>query len=285
MVSGKTSDELALAKRLAAARKKAGLTQEQLCQKAGLAYSTLAKIERGAIKSPSIFTIASIAGVVGVSLDTLAGIEITGDKKRSASGISFVYFDVNGCIVHYYHRAFTKLAEDSGQPLEKVETAFWHFNDDVCRGKLSMDEFNAKFAKQIGLKQLDWASYYLGVVEPVAGMDEFVRWAAANYKVGLLTNVMPGILDALRHRKLVPDIAYDAVIDSSLVGAVKPEAAIYEIAGQKAGVLPSEILFVDDSRVNLTAAERLGWHVMWFEDNLAEESINRVKTALELPSR
>jgi transcriptional regulator with XRE-family HTH domain len=45
-------DEKGLGKRLQAARQKAGLTQQTLCQKAGLSYSTLAKIERGAIKSP-----------------------------------------------------------------------------------------------------------------------------------------------------------------------------------------------------------------------------------------
>ena len=49
--------EVALGKHLQAARQRASMTQQQLCQKAGLSYSTLAKIERGAIKAPSIFTI------------------------------------------------------------------------------------------------------------------------------------------------------------------------------------------------------------------------------------
>jgi len=45
-------DEKALGQRLQKARQNAGLTQQELCQKAGLSYSTLAKIERGAIKAP-----------------------------------------------------------------------------------------------------------------------------------------------------------------------------------------------------------------------------------------
>ncbi len=280
--SESTSDELALAKKIQSARRAAGLTQQQLCDKAGLAYSTLAKIERGAIKSPSIFTISNIANSIGVSLDELIGaVPVTSDKKRSASGISFVYFDVNGCLVHFFQKAFTKLAHDTGQPLDKVESAFWHYNDDACRGDLSVEEFNQAFAIKLGLTSLDWASYYFGVVEPVEGMNELLAWVAGNYKIGLLTNVMPGVLDALRHRKLVPDVAYDAVIDSSVVGAIKPEAKIYELAEAQAGVSPSEILFIDDSRVNLTAAERLGWRVMWFDDYHAEESAARVRAALE----
>lgn len=285
MQGGKISAELALAKKVQAARRAAGLTQQQLCDKAGLAYSTLAKIERGAIRSPSVFTISSIAAACGISLDNLiGGSQTMSGKKRSAAGISFVYFDVNGCLVHFYQKAFTKLAHDCGQPLERVETAFWHYNDDVCRGELSMDDFNAAFAGKLGLKNLDWASYYLGVVERVEESNELLSWVADNYKIGLLTNVMPGILDALRNRKLVPDVHYDAVIDSSVVGAIKPEAKIYHVAQARAGVEPGEILFIDDSRVNLTAAAALGWRVMWFDDYHGEESAERVKAALEISS-
>ena len=53
------------------ARRRHGYTQQTLCQKSGLSYSTLAKIERGAIKSPSIFTIQQIAVTLGMSLDEL----------------------------------------------------------------------------------------------------------------------------------------------------------------------------------------------------------------------
>lgn len=278
-----TSVELALGKRLQKARRTAGLTQEQLCQKAGLAYSTLAKIERGAIKAPSVFTIASIAGVIGVSLDELAGVDLLNkSKSRSKSGVRFVYFDVNGCLVHFYQKAFSNLAADSGKPLETVETAFWRYNDEVCRGDISLDDFNHALAETLGMAEVDWTSYYLNVIEPVAETGELLRWTAEYYKVGLLTNIVPGLLDKLRTAKIIPDINYDAVVDSSIVGSVKPEARIYQVAQQLAQVKPEEILFIDDSRVNLTAADKLGWHVMWFDDYHAEESTARVKKALEL---
>ncbi len=88
-------DEKGLGQRLQKARKAAGLTQQELCQKAGLSYSTLAKIERGAIKSPSIFTIQSIAGVINTSLDVLLGLStavvVPNAKKISNRGVRFVY--------------------------------------------------------------------------------------------------------------------------------------------------------------------------------------------------
>jgi transcriptional regulator with XRE-family HTH domain len=66
-------DEKGLGQRLQHMRKEAGMTQQELCHKAELSYSTLAKIERGAIKSPSIFTIQNIATALGIGLDELLG--------------------------------------------------------------------------------------------------------------------------------------------------------------------------------------------------------------------
>src|SRR2546423_14061763 len=102
-------NEERLGRRLQAARVHAGLTQQALCQKANLSYSTLTKIERGAIKSPSIFTIQSIASALGLGLDELMGTPAASSKpllRRSKSGVGFVYFDINGCLVRFYHRAF-----------------------------------------------------------------------------------------------------------------------------------------------------------------------------------
>jgi len=243
-------DEKGLGKQLQAARQTAGLTQQALCHKAGLSYSTLAKIERGAIKAPSIFTIQGIASALGLSLADLMG--DIGQKtperltKTSKSGVRFVYFDINGCLVRFFHRAFTKIATDSGAAPDLIETAFWHDNDDVCRGDLSIDDFNASFGRQFGLPDFDWRVYYLESIEPIAGMQELVRWAAENYRIGLLSNIMPGQIDTMMKRHILPTVAYDAVVDSSQTGAIKPEPKMYQAAQAAAGCAPNEILLVDD---------------------------------------
>jgi len=276
-------DERSLGKRLQAARQTAGLTQQQLCHQANLSFSTLTKIERGAIKSPSIFTIQSIAGALNLSLDELVGQGSGAGRKlrKTSSGVSFIYFDVNGCLVHFFQSAFSSLSEDSGIPADLVETAFWHFNDEGCRGHITLDEFNHKLADRLGLETIDWSKYYLTAVEPIEQMHEVVRWASQYYRVGLLTNILPGLLNGLRQSSKIPQINYDEVIDSSQVGAIKPEAKIYEIATGRANVSPSEILLIDDSRPNLMAAERIGWHVLWFDSTRAEQMSERVKQALQ----
>lgn len=278
-------NEKSLGLRLQDARRSAGLTQQELCQKSGLSYSTLAKIERGAIKSPSIFTIQQIAGALNVGIDEIIGPvtppEVVQHKKTSKSGISFIYFDINGCLVGFYHRAFKKISVDLNLPLEKVETACWHYNNAVCKGEISIDEYNTELANAFGVETFDWADYYLDSIDPIPEARDLLIWASEHYKVGLLSNIMPGLIDHMLARDLLPNIDYDVIIDSSKVGYIKPEPEIFAVATEKADVQSSEILLIDDSRSNLMTAASEGWRTAWFDDFRPGDSCDNVKQILE----
>lgn len=281
-------EEKTLGKRLQLARRRAGLTQQELCQKAGLSYSTLAKIERGAIKSPSVFTVATIASATGSSLEILLDIKPSESappaaetKKRSKNGVRFVYLDLNGVLVRFFHQAFTKIAAEARVSAEIVETLFWRHNDSVCKGEMSLAKLNEAFAAELGLKEFDWQKSYMASIEPMPGIAEFVQWAGEHYEVGILSNSMPGFIDNLIEAGLIPKIEYASIVDSSKTGAIKPEAKAYKIAQELAAVDPDEILLIDNERPNLTAADHIGWQVLGFDDFEPEQSIQRAKASLE----
>lgn len=283
-------DEKALGGKLQLARRRASLTQQELCQKAGLSYSTLAKIERGAIKSPSVFTVAAIARATNTPLEDLLGVQmqnspsstnLTNTKKRSKTGITFVYFDVNGTLVRFFHKAFTEISKLTGKPTDIIEAIYWRHNDAANTGQITMDEFNSILGREYGIEGFDWSTYYMSNVEPMANVADLVKWAAENYEVGLLSNNMPDFIDLLRQKQIIPDVNYKVVADSTKLKVIKPDPKIYEIAEQLAAVEPHEILMVDDTRMNLVAADRLGWQVVWFDETNPEESIERAKKALE----
>jgi len=165
-------------------------------------------------------------------------------------------------------------------PAEVIETLFWRHNDAVCRGQLSLQDFNGVVAKELQLEGFDWQKFYMESVDPMPGIDGLVKWAAEHYEIGILTDSMPGFVEDLQRRGLIPQAHYTAVVDSSKVGAIKPEPRIYEVAQQLAAVEPREILLIDDSRANLTAADHAGWHVLWFDDYEPEQSADRVKQSL-----
>lgn len=285
---GIAMQETVLGQAIAKARRQAGLTQQQLCSKANLSYSTLAKIERGAIKTPSVFTVAAIAEATGTTVELLAGLETAKASeapqkayKTSKTGIKFVYFDVNGVLVRYYQRAFTNIAADYNVSSEKVESIFWQYNDRLNRGKMPVNKFDTILANAANTSSISWAEYYLANVDPVIEMNHTVKWVAENYRLGLLTNNLPGLTKAMINRKILPSIDYNSVVDSSEVGFVKPESEIFNKACQMAGVKPEEILLVDDERANVMAAEHMGWHVLWFDDYNSEASEQKIRQVLE----
>lgn len=259
------------------AREAAGLTQDGLSDKAGLAYSTLAKIEQGAIKNPSFDTVYSITQALGVSVEELLADDASSEPK---SKVKFIFCDVNGVMVRFYHHAFVSLADETGCQLDKVESTFWHFNEPVNKGEMTIDEFNKAMAVRLGVKEVDWRMHYMGAIEPINDMQELLRELSGIYEVGLLTNIMPHFIDEMFDKGLLPRLDFNCVVDSSKIGAVKPEDRIYEEAEKQSGHKGEEIFFIDDSRSNLAAAEKFGWRVFWFDDYNVDESISQIRRAL-----
>ena len=193
-----------------------------------------------------------------------------------------MFFDINGCLVRFYHKAFTKIALEFSISSEDVETAFWHLNDAVCSGEISLDEFNRRLSDDLKIDPINFKDYYLSSVEAMPGMIELVNKISVDYEVGLISDIMPGFIDALIDKKLIPNLAYDAIVDSSVIKALKPELKMFKAAETMSKLASSELLLIDDSRTNLAAADKLGWHVIWFNDTDPKDSINRIKTALEI---
>lgn len=71
MVKKNLDKETTLGQKIKQLRKEKGLTQEQLAIQANISYTTLTKMENGAIKNPSFENVAAIAKVLEVSLDDL----------------------------------------------------------------------------------------------------------------------------------------------------------------------------------------------------------------------
>lgn len=53
-------------------------------------------------------------------------------------------------------------------------------------------------------------------------------------------------------------------IYSGRVGRIKPERAMFDLAAQRFGRAPGELLFFDDVQANVDAARAAGWQARWF---------------------
>jgi putative hydrolase of the HAD superfamily len=121
---------------------------------------------------------------------------------------------------------------------------------------LSEDEFGERFGE---LLELDDRSRLIermfGGVRADDGMLAAVRRArAAGVRTGLISNSMGG---ASYDRTLFPEL-FDGVVISGDVGLHKPQAEIFLLGAERAGVAPGQCVFVDDLRENCEGAEAVG---------------------------
>lgn len=108
--------------------------------------------------------------------------------------------------------------------------------------------------------------WFEGILPNQLMIDLFLKVRAAGLKVGILTN---NVVEWEDHWKRVIGISEEAdvIVDSCKVGCRKPEAEIFAIAAERAGVRPDENLLIDDVLDNCMAAEQQGWKSVHFKDN------------------
>ncbi len=179
--------------------------------------------------------------------------------------IKFVYFDVGGVALqdftgrNYIEEISTKIK------LGKFGSLYHLWN--VLHKK-----FRTMFP-QI------YEKYILGRVKKLAQnksiwsvIDKFGKTS----KIGLLTNMYPDLLDAIKKAGLLPNNNWNAVVDSSVEGFEKPEMRIYEIAEKKSGFKGKEILFIDNTKQNIDAAIKFGWNGFLYNPNNCQISSKRL---------
>lgn len=74
---------------------------------------------------------------------------------------------------------------------------------------------------------------------------------------------------------------FDEVVISGQVGLRKPEEEIYVLAARGLGLEPPECVFVDDVRINLDTAERLGMETVLHEE--PDRTIRELERTLGVP--
>jgi len=108
-------------------------------------------------------------------------------------------------------------------------------------------------------------AYIVNRFEPNSKLWEIAKDLKRNYKLGLLTNMYPNMLNLIIKKKLIPDLKWDAIVDSSIVGFVKPQKEIYELATKEAESEPNRILFIENSEMHMKGAQAIGWNTFLYD--------------------
>jgi putative hydrolase of the HAD superfamily len=95
----------------------------------------------------------------------------------------------------------------------------------------------------------------------------------AGLKVGVLSNMVQPFLDMVR-KDIPVFLIPDGSVYSCEVDTVKPEKKIYELILSVLDCKASELVFFDDTEINVTAAEKLGIHAfLWYDAAAARREL------------
>lgn len=200
-----------------------------------------------------------------------------------ASRIRAAVFDYGGVLIQGGPSDVVAFGSRTGLPEEVWKPLRRSFfgNEGIWarleRGEVAFADFTAALRREIeaagGSVTEEQAASFMGTPDPMGHrsrlrprMLEAVRRLRAVMPTALLTNNVREWRSGWE-AVLEPATLFDVVIDSSEVGARKPEPAIYEITREKLGVAHDEIFFLDDIGQNLKAARALGWNTELYDDD------------------
>jgi putative hydrolase of the HAD superfamily len=151
----------------------------------------------------------------------------------------------------------------------------------VERGEITQATFERNLAALLGVAPDELIAGLLAGLRPNPEMIEAAAQARkAGIQVGVITNSW-GMEPYDPYEGYQLDECYDALVVSSEVGIRKPDPAIYRLAADKLGVVPSRCVFVDDVAANLPPAAELGMATIHHVDS--SRTIAELERLLGLP--
>lgn len=203
--------------------------------------------------------------------------------------IEFVFFDVGGVLLLDYSGTdkWIEMKRDLGvtKDLDDSFDKIWKkYRQRICID-YDVDTIIPVFEKEVGIafpENYSMLTDFVNRFEVNKTIWSVAKKAKDKYQVGLLTNMYPRMLPLIRNRDLIPDIAWDEVVDSSIVGYQKPEQGIFEVAEKMAKIEPSKIFFIDNSPKHLEGAKKRGWKTLLYDPQDPEQSSQRIIEALGL---
>ncbi|MGO6682784.1 HAD-IA family hydrolase [Rhizobium leguminosarum] len=176
--------------------------------------------------------------------------------------------DVDGVLIHgrpvdgLPH--FTYLERDLGLRVDLLQREFFqtHWRD-IITGREALEprlgDVLAKIAPHLSADTL--IDYWF---ENDSRLDRSLLEELATLRQSGITLLLATNQEHRRARYLMEQIGlnahFDDIIYSAALGHSKPSPDFFRLATERAGVLPSEIAFIDDMAVNIEAARQFGWN-------------------------
>ena len=184
-----------------------------------------------------------------------------------------ILWDFGGVLTSSPFDAFSRYETELGLPVDLIrgvnarnhhENAWAQFESSRC----TLEEFDQLFLEES--RALGHPVPGRVVIDLLGGdlrprMVEVLKRLKQDYRVACLTNNMNlgqgrSMWGGSERAAAVADVMtiFHLVIESSIEGLRKPDPRIYQLACERIGVAPTEIVYLDDLGVNLKPARDMG---------------------------
>lgn len=234
----------------------------------------------GAVVAVPILTwllIWSIGAITG--RHTIASLDaMSSNKKHDKYGnvipdgeIDTVVFDIGNVLTDFAWDKFLVFKGYDDKMVERIAKATVYSDDwvEYDKGNLTNEEIIAKFVENDPEIRTDIEDSFKNIDGIILKREKTIPWIralkAAGYKVLYLSNFSKQALEGCPDAMAFLDET-DGGILSYREHVVKPDPAIYNLLVSRYNLTPSKTVFIDDTPVNIEAAQNLGWKGIIYRD-------------------
>lgn len=201
--------------------------------------------------------------------------ESNGGPLVEPDGVAVLLFDLYGLFMCNQTPEHQRELIAAAGASELDPADFWHAyraeRHGLDAGTLSDEDYWLRVFARLGLPShdpgpaiaVDTKSWMAHDPTMVAMLAELAANRRPGLTIGLLSNITETIRHAIEPVQAWLDI-FDFTIYSHETGLAKPQPEVYALAVERAGVAPSQILFIDDNQDNITAARAAGLRAEFF---------------------
>ena len=198
----------------------------------------------------------------------------------SQRAVDAVIFDLGGVIMkNGGPRDFTRRYPDHDPAVvAEIVMGPHHLDTDHQWHRLERGEITMEQCRALTKDMLDAAGIVAAAQPPSSGgatfnfqlNDEMVALIhdlkSAEVPIGILTNNVKEFRE-MWWPLMDFESVFDTIVDSHEVKMRKPNPAIYHLTMERLGTTPKRTAFLDDLKANVDAANALGMHGVWVEED------------------
>jgi putative hydrolase of the HAD superfamily len=149
---------------------------------------------------------------------------------------------------------------------QRLQPELLSLNKAYDYGLLSQKELDQAVSDLTGLDLPFVSEHIQGIHKRNQNLLEYSQILRRTHKVGMLSNIGVGAMDAFFSPTERKEL-FDAAVLSGEESMAKPNPHIFELTAQRLGLLPHECVMIDDLEENCAGADAAGMRAILYQSN------------------